>query len=121
MYRIRAGQSQWVLTRATLESVIRVAHKLAERYPTGQTFQIYLGERLVATTSKLELYSDMGRKPAPKPDDPAQSKRFIDTAVEVGADGDNDALKRAFEKIIRSPNRPDRETDTKTTSPHKSR
>ena len=40
----------------------------------------------------------MGRKPAPKPDDPEQSKRFIETAEEVGAD-DVEALERAFKKI----------------------
>jgi hypothetical protein len=42
----------------------------------------------------------MGRKPAPKPDDPAQSKRFIETAEEVGADTDDTALERAFKKIV---------------------
>jgi hypothetical protein len=44
----------------------------------------------------------MGRKPTPKPDDPAQSKRFIETAEEVGAD-DDEALERAFKKIARQP------------------
>jgi hypothetical protein len=39
----------------------------------------------------------MPRKPT-KPDNPEQSKRFIDTAKEVGAD-DESALDRAFEKI----------------------
>jgi hypothetical protein len=42
----------------------------------------------------------MGRKPAPKPDDPAQSQRFVDTAKEVGADTDDEALERAFKKIL---------------------
>jgi hypothetical protein len=41
----------------------------------------------------------MGRKPAPKPDDAEQSKRFIETATEVEADDDK-ALERAFKKII---------------------
>jgi hypothetical protein len=41
----------------------------------------------------------MPRKPT-KSDDPEQSKRFIDTAIEVGADGDDDALERAFRKIV---------------------
>lgn len=41
----------------------------------------------------------MPRKPS-KPDDPEQSKRFIETAEEVGATEDN-ALDRAFEKIRR--------------------
>jgi len=47
----------------------------------------------------------MGRKPAPKHDDPAQSQRFLDTAKEVGADTDDKALERAFKKII-PPKRP---------------
>ena len=44
-----------------------------------------------------------------KPDDPEQSKRFIETAEEVGAD-DEEALDRAFKKIVpvkRSPERPE--------------
>ena len=41
----------------------------------------------------------MARKPARKPDDPEQSKRFIETAEEVGADTDDEALERAFKKI----------------------
>ena len=45
----------------------------------------------------------MPRKPAPKPDDPAQSKRFLDTAKEVGADADDEALERAFKKITSQP------------------
>ena len=42
----------------------------------------------------------MGRKPAPKPDDAEQSKRFIETAEEVGAD-DAKALERALTTIAR--------------------
>lgn len=41
----------------------------------------------------------MGRKPAPKPDDLVQSKRFIETAEQVGADIDDEALECAFKKI----------------------
>ena len=47
----------------------------------------------------------MPRKPVPKPDDPKQSKRFLDTAKEVGADTDDEALERALKKII-PPKRP---------------
>lgn len=43
----------------------------------------------------------MGRKPNPKPDDPAQSKRFIDMAREVQADGDKESFGRAFKEIAR--------------------
>jgi hypothetical protein len=46
----------------------------------------------------------MPRKPAPKPDDSEQSRRFIETAEDVGAD-DEEALERAFKKI--TPNRGD--------------
>jgi hypothetical protein len=34
-----------------------------------------------------------------KPDDPEQSKRFFQTAEEVGADTDDKALERALKKI----------------------
>ena len=45
----------------------------------------------------------MTRKPAPKRDDPEQSKRFIETAKEVGADEDAEALERAFKNIAIKP------------------
>jgi hypothetical protein len=42
----------------------------------------------------------MTRKPNPKPDDPAQSKRFIDLARELEAEGDDkDSFERAFRKV----------------------
>jgi hypothetical protein len=43
----------------------------------------------------------MPRKPT-KPDDPEQSKRFIETAEETEAT-DDEALERAFKKIIPRP------------------
>jgi hypothetical protein len=48
----------------------------------------------------------MPAKPKPKADDPAQSKRFIDTAKEVEADDDAEALERAFSKIAPPKRRP---------------
>ena len=45
----------------------------------------------------------MPRKPASKPDNAEQSKRFIETAEEVGADTDDEALERAFKKIVPAP------------------
>jgi hypothetical protein len=47
----------------------------------------------------------MPRKTATKPDDPAQSKRFIETAEQVGAD-DEEALERTFKKIAPKPKKP---------------
>jgi hypothetical protein len=57
----------------------------------------------------------MTRKPAPKPDDPEQSKRFIEIAKEVGAD-DADALGRTFSEIVKSPKNPAHRKTTKTSS-----
>jgi|HubBroStandDraft_3_1064219.scaffolds.fasta_scaffold46191_4 hypothetical protein len=45
----------------------------------------------------------MTAKPKTKPDDPAQSKRFIETAREVGADETEEGADRAFNKIARPP------------------
>ena len=44
----------------------------------------------------------MPRKPAPKPDDPEQSKRFIETARELEADESGKAFERAIKKIVPS-------------------
>jgi hypothetical protein len=40
------------------------------------------------------------KQPNQKPDDPEQSKRFIETARELEADESGEAFRRAFEKII---------------------
>lgn len=52
--------------------------------------------------SSKDRFNKMPRKPT-KPDDPKQSKRFIETAEQVGADTDDEALERAFKKIISEP------------------
>ena len=41
----------------------------------------------------------MPRKPAPKPDNPEQSKRFVEMAQELRADQDAEGLERALKKI----------------------
>ena len=41
----------------------------------------------------------MGRKPNPKPDDPAQSKRFLEAAREAEADETEEGAERAFKSI----------------------
>jgi hypothetical protein len=43
----------------------------------------------------------MPRKPKPPPDDPEQSKRFINMAREIGADASQEEFERAFEKVAR--------------------
>jgi len=40
------------------------------------------------------------KQPKPKPDDPAQSKRFEDTARELGVDETGKAFKRAVEVVV---------------------
>ena len=47
----------------------------------------------------------MPRKPALKPDDPAEYARFLETAKQVDADDDLEALDRAMERIIPSKHR----------------
>jgi hypothetical protein len=44
----------------------------------------------------------MPRKPAPKPDNPEQYKRFLETARAVGADEPGEAVDRIFDQIARS-------------------
>ena len=39
------------------------------------------------------------RKPAPKPDNPAQYQRFLDMAKEVETDESPDAMDRVFDKL----------------------
>lgn len=45
----------------------------------------------------------MKRKPAPPPDDPEQSKRFIEMANEVGAEKPSPNFERVFRKVVAQP------------------
>ena len=45
----------------------------------------------------------MTGKPKPKPDDPAQSKRFIEAARDAQADETQEGADRAFKKAVRPP------------------
>jgi hypothetical protein len=40
------------------------------------------------------------RRPKGKPDNPAQSKRFIEAAKALGADPSGEAFKRALDKLV---------------------
>ena len=44
----------------------------------------------------------MARKSNPKPDDPEEYKRFLETAKQVGADKSPEAFDRAFKKIAKA-------------------
>jgi hypothetical protein len=48
----------------------------------------------------------MARKPKPLPDDPEQSKRFIEMAREVGADGSKEELDQTLKKLATSKRTP---------------
>jgi hypothetical protein len=50
------------------------------------------------------------RKLVPEPDDPEESKRFIDTAREVEACEDTKDFERAFKKVVH-PDRKERARD----------
>lgn len=56
----------------------------------------------------------MARKPEKKPDDPEQSKRFIDAAREAGADESEEAADRVFKKV--APLKASRTAGTKSES-----
>lgn len=45
----------------------------------------------------------MPRKAKPKPDDVAQSKRFVEAAHEHGTDETGKAFERVFKKVTRPP------------------
>lgn len=45
----------------------------------------------------------MPRKQKHPPDDPEQSKRFIDMAKEVEVDESPEAFDRAFQKVVKQP------------------
>ncbi len=60
------------------------------------------GSRVLAReASNAREQADMTTPKPSKPDDPAQSQRFIDMAREVGVDETPGAFELAFKKVIR--------------------
>jgi hypothetical protein len=58
----------------------------------------------------------MPRKPKPPPDDPEQSKRFIEAARRAEVDEDPEVFDRAFQKVAK-PKREGAEKITRGSSP----
>lgn len=53
----------------------------------------------------------MTRKPAPKPDDPAQYKRFLEAAKEAEAEKTKKSADRAFRKVVGDRSKPSKGRD----------
>jgi hypothetical protein len=58
----------------------------------------------------------MPRKPKPPPDDPEESKRFIDMAREVGAEQPSSDFERVFRKVAEQPKATSRKSKPKHTA-----
>jgi hypothetical protein len=48
----------------------------------------------------------MSQQSKPKPDDPAQYKRFVEAARKAGADDSEEGADRAFRKVVKSKTKP---------------
>jgi len=72
-------------------------------------------QRIDAHTS-IHYLTSVPRKPKPPPDDPEQSKRFIDMAREIGADATKEEFERVFKKVV-APKDRKRETSPQIKKP----
>jgi hypothetical protein len=54
-------------------------------------------------TGTFAIFLSMPRKPKPPPDDPEQSKRFIEAAREIGTDESPEEFERVFKRVVRKP------------------
>jgi hypothetical protein len=60
----------------------------------------------IASDVILVERNGMPHKPRPKPDDPEQSRRFIELGRELGAEDDSRSFARAFRKVATAPRTP---------------
>jgi hypothetical protein len=68
-----------------------------ERYPRYRR-RLWVWHNPQQLLLPFDEWGLMPRKPKPPPDDPEQSKRFIEIADEVGANDDSEALESALKK-----------------------
>lgn len=64
-------------------------------------------ERLPLASRRLTPFAE-GRPKPPPPDDPKQSRRFIDAAKEAGVDETGEAFERAITRVIGKERKPTR-------------
>src|SRR5438105_1441116 len=62
VYPVQTGSSVWYVIRSTLDSIIGIVGKLAEKFPVGQEFCIFQGEKLIATRNTY--WRSPGEKPS---------------------------------------------------------
>lgn len=66
-------------------------------------------DRARVTVSLSGSLGDLCPRTAPHPDDPAQSKRFVDMAREVEAESSKEDLVKAFKKVAKETPKPKRD------------
>jgi hypothetical protein len=59
LYRIKAGQCEWVVVSHTLALVMNVVRRKAKDFPVGQEFEIFRGNKLVAAHRREPLFDPM--------------------------------------------------------------
>jgi hypothetical protein len=56
LYRIKAGQSEWLVMGYTLASVMSVVHRKAKDFPVETEFEIFCGKIRVAAHRRHSLF-----------------------------------------------------------------
>jgi hypothetical protein len=59
LYRIKAGQYQWLVVSHTLALVMNVVHRKAKDFPIGQEFEIFHGNTFLGNSRRLPLFDPM--------------------------------------------------------------
>jgi hypothetical protein len=59
LYRIKAGPHECYLVRQFLASVMKIAHRKAERLPFGEYVLVFRGNVLVARATRIDLFDGL--------------------------------------------------------------
>src|SRR5580693_4407052 len=76
-----------------------------ERYPRYRR-RLWVWHNPQQLLLPFDEWGLMPRKPKPPPDDPEQSKRFIEIAREIGASASKEEFERAFKRVALPKNQP---------------
>ena len=62
LFRIRAGDREFYLVRASERPVIKLAHEKSRGLPIGEKVAVFRGDKLIAEITRLSLFDEADKQ-----------------------------------------------------------
>jgi hypothetical protein len=62
LYRIKAGNREFYLVRASQRSVMKLAHEKSRQLAIGEKVYVFRGDKLIAEVTRLSIFDEADRQ-----------------------------------------------------------